>query len=114
MSSVPNWVLMKSSKEEMLAESSKSSWWKIISEYPAELSLSTASLMPLYTSLAVNITLTPFEASCLDIANPNPLLAPVTSAILYEKVCNKLIQKQWEDWVSIKDSTSIYIMLIFN
>jgi hypothetical protein len=29
--------------------------------------------------------LTPFEASCLHISNPIPLLAPVTTAILKKK-----------------------------
>jgi hypothetical protein len=93
MSSFPNWVLMKFAKEEMLALSTTSSWWKITSEYPAALSISTASL-PLFSSLAVNITLTPFEASCLHISNPIPLLAPVTTAILKKKVWNKCKNKE--------------------
>ena len=87
MSSFPTWVLMKFAKEEMLAGAVTSSWWKITWEYPAALSFSTASL-PLFTSLAVNITFTPFEASCLHISNPNPLLAPVTTVILKIKVWN--------------------------
>ena len=81
MSSFPNWVLMKSTKEEMLTGSVTSSWWKTTSEYPAALSLSTASL-PLLTSRADNTTLTPFEANCWHIPYPIPLLAPVTTAIL--------------------------------
>ena len=103
MSSFPNWVLMKSTKEEMLTGSVTSSWWKTTSEYPAALSLSTASL-PLLTSRADNTTLTPFEANCWHIPYPIPLLAPVTTAILGGRLKLKIKKLKKEKKKKKKDA----------
>lgn len=49
------------------------------------MSLCTASL-PNFSFLAVRMTKTPFEASCLHISNPIPLLTPVTTACLHARI----------------------------
>lgn len=54
------------------------------SERPNPLSFSRAS-RPLFSSLAVTTTVTPCDASCLQISNPIPLFDPVTTAYLHHK-----------------------------
>lgn len=59
--------------------------WKITPESLISVSLCTASL-PNFSFLAVRMTTTPFEASCLHISNPIPLLTPVTTACLHARI----------------------------
>jgi len=82
ISSFPNWFLIKSTNDLILAWSMTSSWWK--TTRPGKEScfnFSTAS-RPLFSSLAVSTTVIPLEANCLHTANPIPLFAPVTTAYL--------------------------------
>lgn len=91
ISSFPNWVLMKSAREEILAGCPTSSWWKTTFETSADpLRLWRAST-PLFSSTAVSTTVTPLAANCLHISNPIPLSAPVTTANLKQKI--NLIRK---------------------
>ena len=94
ISSLPNRVLMKSAREAILAGLSTSSWWKRTrSERPESFSFWTAS-RPFFSSLAVSTTLTPFEANCLTVSNPIPLLDPVTTAYLTKWIIVKILQKK--------------------
>lgn len=82
ISSLPNWLLTNWARELILDESVTSSWWKRTrSEKGKSLSFSIAS-RPLFSFLAVKTTVIPCEANCLQISNPIPLFAPVTTAYL--------------------------------
>ena len=85
---------MKSAREAIEPGLATSSWWKMTrSERPESFSFWTAS-RPFFSSLAVSTTLTPFEANCLTVSNPIPLLDPVTTAHLTKWIIVKIIQKK--------------------
>lgn len=77
----PYFSFIHSINAEIDSPSTTSSWWTSTLKPPSCKTL--AASMPTLVSLDANITVNPCPASCLAISKPIPLLAPVTTAIVF-------------------------------